>query len=68
MSKKDMSDKLLGAVRSAKTHNSTPPAASPKPARLPSGGASNASSAGQTPVPNLDHPWENLHPERIWPD
>lgn len=68
MSKKDMSDKLLGAVRSAKTHGNTPPAASPKPPRSPSGGASTPRAAGETPVPNLEHPWENLHPERIWPD
>ena len=22
----------------------------------------------QSPPPNSDSPWENLHPERIWPD
>jgi len=22
----------------------------------------------QAPVPNLDKPWDNLHPDRIWPD
>ena len=68
MSKKDLSEKLLGAVRSAKTHSGTPPAAPPKPARPSPGVASAARPSEQTPLPNLDHPWENLHPERIWPD
>ena len=69
MSKKDLSEKLLGAVRSAKTHSATPPAPPPtKPARPSPGVASGARPSEQTPVPNLDHPWENLHPERIWPD
>jgi len=22
----------------------------------------------QAPAPNLDRPWDNLHPDRIWPD
>jgi hypothetical protein len=22
----------------------------------------------QVPAPNLDSPWDNLHPDRIWPD
>ena len=68
MSKKDLSDKLLGAVRSAKTHSGTPPVAPPKPARPSPGVANGARPSEQTPVPNLDHPWVNLHPDRIWPD
>ncbi len=68
MSKKDMSEKLLGAVRAAKTQGGAVPASQPKPARPSPGVASGVRPSEQTPVPNLDHPWENLHPDRIWPD
>lgn len=27
-----------------------------------------ARQADQAPPASLDHPWDNLHPERIWPD
>lgn len=68
MSKKDMSDKLLGAVRAAKTHSGTTAAAPPKSPRPLPGITSGAGQSDQTPVPNLDHPWDDLHPDRIWPD
>lgn len=68
MTKKDMSEKLLGTVRSAKTHSGTPSAPPPKLTRPSPGVTSGARPSEQTPLPNLDHPWENLHPERIWPD
>jgi len=30
--------------------------------------ASQPPADEQSPAPNLDHPWDNLHPTRIWPD
>ena len=68
MSKKDMSEKLLGAVRAAKTHSGTTAAVQPKSPRPSPSVASGARPSEQAPLPNLDHPWENLHPDRIWPD
>lgn len=68
MSKKNMNDKLLGAVRAAKTHSGTTAASQPKSPRPFPGITSGVRQSDQTPVPNLDHPWENLHPDRIWPD
>ena len=68
MTKKDMSEKLLGAVRAAKTQSGTTPAPQPKPARPLPGVTGGARHSDQAPPPSLDHPWENLHPERIWPD
>ena len=68
MTKKDLSEKLLGAVRAAKMQGSAAPASQP-PRACPLPGISRAArQSDQAPPPSLDHPWENLHPERIWPD
>lgn len=68
MTKKDMSDKLLGAVRAAKAQSGTTPAAQLKSARPLPGVSGGVRPSASTPLPSLDDPWENLHPERIWPD
>ena len=68
MTKKDMSENLLGAVRAAKMQSGAAPAPQPKPARRSPGVMGGARQSDQAPPPSLDHPWENLHPERIWPD
>lgn len=69
MTKKEMSEKLVGAVRAAKTQSSPVlPDPKPKPNHPLPGVTGGADQSDQPPVPSLDHPWENLHPERIWPD
>lgn len=68
MTKKDMGEKLRDAVRAAKTQSGAAPAPQPARARPLSGVRRGARQSDQAPPPSLDHPWENLHPERIWPD
>ena len=68
MTRKDMSEKLLGAVRTAKMQSVTAPARQPERARPLPGVRRGARQSDQAPLPSLDQPWENLHPERIWPD
>lgn len=83
MSKSNMGSKLANSMRnvrdkpdsSSKTSGSksadkTSPQSGQKTAR-----SNSAMSAGrkgdsdqQSPRDNLDQPWENLHPDRIWPD
>ena len=67
MKKKDFAAKLAAGVRQAR--HFTPPTASTDATSAGSGRQSRfARQADQTPPPSLDRPWENLHPERIWPD
>ena len=68
MTRKDMGEKLLAAVRAAKTQSGAAPVAQPPRARPLPGVSRAARQSDQAPPPSLDHPWENLHPERIWPD
>ena len=68
MTKKGMSEKLLGAVRAAKMQSGAAPAPQPERARPLRGARRGARQSDQAPPPSLDQPWENLHPERIWPD
>ena len=73
MTRKDLSEKLLAAVRAAKTQSGAAPVAQPRRVRprrarpLP-GVRRGARQSDQAPPPSLDQPWKNLHPERIWPD
>jgi hypothetical protein len=66
MTKKDLAGKLAQGVRRAKQPSSVPAAVTPNP--VTPGAAGAARQAGQSPRACLDRPWENLHPERIWPD
>ena len=68
MTKKDMGEKLLDAVRAAKTQSGAAPVSQPQRAHPLPGVSRGARQSDQAPPPSLDHPWENLHPERIWPD
>lgn len=63
MTKKDFAAKLAEGVRRARQ----PPAAvAPEP--LPVQTSRAARQADLSPSPTLDRPWDNLHPQRIWPD
>ena len=67
MKKKDFAAKLAAGVRQARQF--TPSTAIPNV--ISPGGKRTSRFARQTdqaPFPSLDRPWENLHPERIWPD
>ena len=68
MTKKDMGEKLLDAVRAAKMQSGAAPVAQPQRARPLPGARRGARQSDQAPPSSLDHPWENLHPKRIWPD
>lgn len=65
MTKKDIAARLAESLRQARQ-----PSAPPTPAPLPGGTppARFARQADQSPPASLDRPWDNLHPERIWPD
>lgn len=72
MTEKDFASKLAAGMRRARQ---SPPA--PTPARAPVAAASPsrvaprtrfARQADQSPPTNLDRPWDDLHPKRIWPD
>lgn len=78
----DIQSKLAAGIREAKKQQDEPPAdkgtskaqagkgaaprpkPAPKPARKPSRSAADA----QTPAETGDDPWNNLHPDRVWPD
>lgn len=80
MSKKNIGSKLADSLRQARdlpagtvSGDVTPastPAPTPKPARAapPPPFGSYARQIDQSPAASLDRPWDNLHPERIWPD
>ena len=70
MTKKDFAAKLAAGVRRARqspaasASNAAP--AAPEP--LPVQASRAARQADLSPSPTLDRPWDNLHPQRIWPD
>ncbi len=66
MTKKDLAGKLAQGVRRAMQPSSAPAAVTPNPVAPGAAGATR--QASQPPRACLDRPWENLHPERIWPD
>jgi hypothetical protein len=73
-----MSDKLAAGIRQARRRTAgdggetpRPPARDKVAAAAPRGDSPRptfARQSDQSPPPSLDDPWENLHPERIWPD
>ncbi|MEW6354054.1 MAG: hypothetical protein AB1469_07145 [Pseudomonadota bacterium] len=68
MSKKDMESKLGDMVRQAKGESAPPPA--PNTVRLPKAkpAPQRARQTDQAPPADSGDPWQNLYPERIWPD
>lgn len=67
MSKKDLAAKLAQGVRQARQRPVAERLTEAAPV-LPTLVTGYARQADQSPAPSLDRPWENLHPERIWPD
>lgn len=67
MTKKDFAGKLAAGMRRARQSPSPAPAAI-TPANAAPGAPRFARQADQSPRASLDCPWDNLHPERIWPD
>ncbi len=65
--KKDLSSKLAGAVRAAKTEHAAEPGV-PSPAAPEVKPAKPPLARPATRQPRLDDRRGNLHPERIWPD
>jgi hypothetical protein len=72
MTEKDFAGKLAASLRRARQSAPAAPAAdAPLAAGSPSRVVSRARFArqsDQSPPASLDRPWDNLHPERIWPD
>ena len=84
MSKKKMGSKMMDSLRQAREATSAPatperaPAPPVKTATAPAKSAPapaarapakrSAAQDDQVPAGTLDHPWDNLHPRRIWPD
>ena len=72
MSKKDFTGKLAAGMRRAKQPPSLQPDATTPVATTPGSKGTVttrvAHEADRSPPVNPDDPWENLHPERIWPD
>lgn len=74
MSENDFTGKLAAGLR--RTRQSSPPASNagtPLSHASATGdrgasGARYARQGDQSPPASLDSPWDNLHPERIWPD
>lgn len=72
MSEKDFAGKLAAGMRRAKQPPSLQPDAA-APAAFTPGGKDAATmrvarQADLVPPVSPDDPWDNLHPERIWPD
>lgn len=78
---KDLSSKLAGAVRAAKTEHVTEAAPGVLPPTTPVHPRTSEEAKVAKPhvtrprarqsdqaQPSPDDPWRNLHPERIWPD
>lgn len=66
--KKDLSSKLAGTVRAARTEQlAKEEVKKAKPAKAQTT-RPPAQQSGQTPVPSLNDPQGTLHPARIWPD
>ncbi len=60
MTKKDITTKLADGIRRARRMSVSAPDL-PHLSRF-------AQQNDQSPPASLDQPWENLHPQRIWPD
>ena len=67
MTKKNFAAKLAAGVRRAR-QSPTASAAGAAPEPLPVQASRAARPANLSPSPTLDRPWDNLHPQRIWPD
>ena len=70
MTKKDFAAKLATGVRRGRQSPaaSAAGAAPVAPEPLPVQPSRAARQADLSPSPTLDRPWDNLHPQRIWPD
>ena len=70
MTKKDFAAKLAKGVHRARQSPAANAAgAAPvAPEPLPVQASRAARQADLSPSPTLDRPWDNLHPQRIWPD
>lgn len=72
MSKKDFTGKLAAGMRRVKQPPLPQPDATTPAAATPGSKSTTttrvARQADRPPPVNSDDPWENLHPERIWPD
>lgn len=70
MSKKDLAAKLAQGVRLSRQPSPVADSgvAVATDAALTKRATHYARQADQSPPPSLDRPWDNLHPERIWPD
>lgn len=67
MTKKNLSNKLVDGIRRVRkmpVSDTTQDVSAP---RLPDI-SRFAQQSDQSPPASLDKPWENLHPQRIWPD
>ena len=67
MTKKDFAAKLAAGVRRAR-QSPAASASNAAPEPLPVQTSRAARQADLSPSPTLDRPWDNLHPQRIWPD
>ena len=68
MSKKDIGSKLAAGIRQVK-QLAAEPASVTTPAHQGEGrGASKPSADPLLPANTTDRPWQNLHPDRVWPD
>jgi len=61
----NLAAKLAEGVRQAKR---ALPAAAAAAVPAPRRASRFARQADQSPPASLERPWDNLHPERIWPD
>lgn len=72
MTEKDRAGKPADSLRHARKSTQTAmavgaPIVADSPARVVSS-MRFARQSDQSPPASLDRPWDNLHPERIWPD
>ncbi|PZP64490.1 MAG: hypothetical protein DI596_01865 [Azospira oryzae] len=67
MTKKGIAGQGAEDVHQAKRPQA-PTAAETGPKPGPTPAYRFARQSDQSPPPSLDQPWDNLHPERIWPD
>lgn len=72
MSGKNFAGKLAAGMRRAKQPPSLQPDTTAEAAATPAGKGTAtprvARQADRSPSVISDNPWDNLHPERIWPD
>ncbi len=66
---KKMASKLVDSLRQVRENRPARPDADGASTRAPSPRNTRfARQTDQSPPLSLDRPWDNLHPERIWPD